>query len=364
MHNADGAGGSGVLHEFERHLRLERGRSENTVRAYLRDVGSLAAAVWPEGMPPFGPATLARLDLEGLRAWLAVDAQAGASPATLARHAAAARTFCAWARREGLLSVDPSARLRAPKRQQHLPAVLRQQQVTRLLDGARTGGTGTDTGASTGTPAGPAAAPAAGRAAPRDATEPPPTTAGTDGPRPGSGAHDEEPRAAALRLRDAAALELLYASGVRVGELVGLDVDDLDLHRRTVRVLGKGNKERVVPFGAPAAAAIEAWLRTGRQALWSPAAGPALFTGVRGARWGSRQARDMVDKALEALGDTSARGPHALRHTAATHLLDGGADLRSVQELLGHSSLATTQLYTHVSVERLREGYRRAHPRA
>lgn len=182
-------------------------------------------------------------------------------------------------------------------------------------------------------------------------------------PTPG-GASPEEPREAALRLRDAAALELLYASGVRVGELVGLDVDDVDLHRRTVRVLGKGNKERVVPFGLPAANALQDWMSQGRPVLWEPAAGPALFTGVRGARWGSRQARETVDRALEALGDTSARGPHTLRHTAATHLLDGGADLRSVQELLGHSSLATTQLYTHVSVERLREGYRRAHPRA
>lgn len=369
-----------MLREFERHLRLERGRSENTLRAYLRDVGSLAQAVWPEGMPPFRPAALDRLDLEGLRGWLAADAQAGASPATLARHAAAARTFCAWARREGLLSVDPSARLRAPKRQQHLPPVLRQQQVTRLLDGARAGGVPTDapSRARAADPAGglppagrePGAARPAGTA-PRNAVPNaaalkaaqlnPAAPAGT--PTPG-GASQEEPREAALRLRDAAALELLYASGVRVGELVGLDVDDVDLHRRTVRVLGKGNKERVVPFGLPAANALQDWMSQGRPVLWAPAAGPALFTGVRGARWGSRQARETVDRALEALGDTSARGPHTLRHTAATHLLDGGADLRSVQELLGHSSLATTQLYTHVSVERLRDGYRRAHPRA
>jgi integrase/recombinase XerC len=326
-----GDGGDGVLEAFERHLRLERGRSENTIRAYTRDVAALAASAWPAGMPTEAEGALDGLDLDALRDWLAADAQAGASPATLARHAAAARTFCAWARREGLLSVDPSARLRAPKRQQHLPPVLRQAQVQRLLD----------TAAHTGAPArssGPAA--------------------------PVVGPEEAARREAAVRLRDAAALELLYASGVRIGELVGLDLDDIDRGRRTLRVLGKGNKERVVPYGAPAERALEAWVRRGRTVLWTPAAGPALFVGVRGARWGSRGARETVDRALEGLGDTSARGPHTLRHTAATHLLDGGADLRSVQELLGHSSLATTQLYTHVSVERLREGYRRAHPRA
>lgn len=161
-------------------------------------------------------------------------------------------------------------------------------------------------------------------------------------------------------------MELLYATGVRVGELAGLDIDDLDPDRRTLRVLGKGNKERTVPFGVPAAVAVDDWLRRGgRQAVVTATSGPALFLGVRGNRVDPpRQIRAVVSQLLQALGDTSATGPHALRHSAATHLLDGGADLRAVQEILGHSSLATTQIYTHVSVDRLRKSYQQAHPRA
>lgn len=159
-------------------------------------------------------------------------------------------------------------------------------------------------------------------------------------------------------------VELLYATGIRVGELTGLDVDDVDPDRRTLRVLGKGNKERTVPFGVPAAVALDDWLRRGRPALVVSLSGPALFLGQRGKRVDPRQVRSVVGNLLEALGDTAATGPHALRHSAATHLLDGGADLRAVQEILGHSSLATTQIYTHVSVERLRNSYRQAHPRA
>jgi integrase/recombinase XerC len=167
-----------------------------------------------------------------------------------------------------------------------------------------------------------------------------------------------------LPLRDRAMVELLYATGVRVGELAGLDIDDLDPDRRTLRVIGKGNKERTVPYGLPAALAVDDWLRRGRPALATGASGPALFLGARGNRVDQRQVRSVVRALLEALGDTSATGPHALRHSAATHLLDGGADLRAVQEILGHSSLATTQIYTHVSVDRLRKSYLQAHPRA
>jgi integrase/recombinase XerC len=159
-------------------------------------------------------------------------------------------------------------------------------------------------------------------------------------------------------------VELLYATGVRVGELAGLDVDDLNPDRRTLRVIGKGNKERTVPYGVPAALAVDDWLRRGRPVLANDRSGPALFLGSRGSRVDQRQVRAVVKDLFEALGDTSATGPHALRHSAATHLLDGGADLRAVQEILGHSSLATTQIYTHVSVERLRHSYQQAHPRA
>ncbi|MGO3152237.1 MAG: tyrosine recombinase XerC [Galactobacter sp.] len=297
-----------LLDQYSRHLSLERGRSQNTVRAYLADIGSLLGSLGADQDSRTGD-VLGALDLAALRSWVAAAGEAGASNATVARHVAAARNFCAWARREEWLDVDPSVRLRAPKRAKTLPPVLQRGQMDRLMEHL---------------------------------------------------GQEEGPEAD----RDRAAIELLYATGIRVGELVGLDVDDVDQDRRTVKVLGKGNKERVVPYGVPAAHALDDWLRRGRPALAAEHSGPALFLGRRGGRWNQRQVRERVDRALSGLGDTSASGPHALRHTAATHLLDGGADLRSVQELLGHSSLATTQLYTHVSVERLRDGYRQAHPRA
>jgi integrase/recombinase XerC len=167
-----------------------------------------------------------------------------------------------------------------------------------------------------------------------------------------------------VALRDRAMLELLYASGIRVAELVGLDEGDLDLGRRLVRVLGKGSKERAVPYGTPAAEAVAAWQRRGRPLLQTPASGPALFVGVRGARIDPRVVRRVVHQAVGREPDAPDIGPHGLRHSAATHLLEGGADLRSVQELLGHASVATTQRYTHVSIDRLRRVYRQAHPRA
>jgi integrase/recombinase XerC len=169
-------------------------------------------------------------------------------------------------------------------------------------------------------------------------------------------------------LRDHAMLEALYGSAIRVSELTGLDRDDVDLERATLRVLGKGSKERVVPFGLPARRAIEAYLVRGRPGLVERAVGAqpgaALFLGVRGARISSRAVYDVVARELGEVLGTSAVGPHALRHSAATHLLDGGADLRAVQEMLGHASLGTTQIYTHVSSERLAATYKLAHPRA
>jgi integrase/recombinase XerC len=214
--------------------------------------------------------------------------------------------------REERIAVDPALRLKAPKRERSLPGVLQSSQLTRLLGQLE------------------------------------------------HSAADGEP----LAVRNRAIVELLYATGVRVGELAGLDIDDLDPDRRTLRVLGKGNKERTVPYGVPAAVAVDDWLRRGRPLLARENSGPALFLGARGRRVDQRQVRELVNRLLEALGDTSASGPHALRHSAATHLLDGGADLRAVQEILGHSSLATTQIYTHVSVDRLRKSYQQAHPRA
>ena len=207
---------------------------------------------------------------------------------------------------------DPAVRLQAPRRDSYLPTVLRAEQATQLLE----------------------------LAAVR--------------------ADDSLP----THLRDRAALELLYGTGIRVGELVGLDVDDVDSARRTVRVVGKGDKQRVVPFGLPADRAVRDWLTRGRPRLVTASSGPALLLGARGGRWDQRQVRDVVHRVLAATPDAPDAGPHALRHSAATHLLDGGADLRSVQEILGHASLATTQVYTHVSTERLRRTYQQAHPRA
>ncbi|NUL48752.1 tyrosine recombinase XerC [Cellulosimicrobium funkei] len=316
---------------FADHLMHERNRSEQTVRAYVSDVEGLVTEVaeHEQLVPVEGawPEVLEGLDLADLRGWLGRLSAAGRSRSTLARKTASVRVFMAWAVREGHLDQDPSLRLSSPKRSGTLPDALSADQAGRLLD-------------------------TAGAPAPEDARE------------------------RAVTLRDAALLEVLYATGLRVSELVGLDRQDVDHERRTLVVTGKGGKQRTVPFGAPAAVSLERWLDHGRRVLIpgdpsghrpSSSSGPdrnALFLGVRGGRLGVRQVREVVNRALAGLGDTAARGPHVLRHTAATHLLDGGADLRSVQELLGHSSLQTTQLYTHISVERLREGYRQAHPRA
>lgn len=323
---ADAPGGEGafdLLGRFERHLRAERGRSPHTVRAYAGDVRALldfAAAA--------GVSEPCDITLPVLRAWLAEAAGRGAARASTARRAAAVRAFFRWATRSGHLPSDPSTRLVSPRRNRTLPTVLRAEQVRSLVEGRA----------------------AAGPVAGAGAGDPPPATA-TD---------DVE---TALRLRDRALLELLYASGLRVGELVALDVDDVDLDERTVRVLGKGNKERVVPVGIPARDAVRAWVRRGRPILAAQRAGAALFVGRRGSRLDQRRVRETVHAAAAETGVPDL-APHALRHSAATHLLDGGADLRVVQELLGHASLGTTQIYTHVSAQRLRDAYSQAHPRA
>lgn len=292
---------------FQRYLQGERARSTHTVRAYMADVQSLLGFAVQEGVHDLG-----HLELGLLRRWLGAQSEAGMARSTLARRAATARSFTSWALREELIATDPALRLQAPKREKSLPGVLQQQQISRMVNSL-------DTAAADGSP---------------------------------------------MAVRDRAMVELLYATGVRVGELAGLDIDDLDPDRRTLRVIGKGNKERTVPFGVPAAVAVDDWLRRGRPAVVTGTSGPALFLGVRGNRVDPRQIRSVVAELLHALGDTAATGPHALRHSAATHLLDGGADLRAVQEILGHSSLATTQIYTHVSVDRLRKSYQQAHPRA
>ncbi|MFW3169518.1 tyrosine recombinase XerC [Geodermatophilus sp. CPCC 206100] len=293
-----------ALAGYEEHLRTQRDLSEHTVRGYVTD------AVWLlDHLVRRGGTRADDLDLATLRSWLAQGRTRGAERATTARRAAAARSLTAWLRRAGLTPEDVGLRLVSPKARRTLPDVLAPDQARALVESA---------------------------------------------------AGAEEP----VGLRDAVVLELLYASGIRVSELVGLDVDDVDRGRRLLRVLGKGRKERSVPYGAPAERALDAWLTRGRPALATDRSGPALLLGSRGGRLDPREVRRTVHAAVADTPGAPDIGPHGLRHTAATHVLEGGADLRSVQELLGHASLATTQIYTHVTVERLRAVHAQAHPRA
>ena len=279
-----------ALPAFERHLRAERGRSVHTVRAYLRDVETFLseAGVGDDD-------GLREVSLADLRAWLGVLSRRGAARASIARTSASLRTFFGWLERTGRISTDPSLRLTAPSRHRTLPPVLAQRSATALLDVAEVA------------------------------------------------ADDDDP----IHLRNRAALELLYATGIRVGELVGLDVDDVDLASDVLRVVGKGDKERRVPFGVPARQAVAEWLTRGRPRLVGPQSGPALLLGRRGRRADQRQIRSVVHDLLQHVPDAPDLGPHGLRHSAATHLLEGGADLRMVQELLGHSDVRTTMIYTH-----------------
>jgi integrase/recombinase XerC len=294
-----------LMSDFALHLRAQRGLSGNTERAYVGDVEHLLSFASDRGC-----ATLDRVTLDVLRAWLGSMAGQRLSRATLARRTAAARTFFAWAVRTSRLAADPSARLAAAKVATRLPSVLAARDVAVLLDAAR----------------------------------------------------DRTVDAGPTAVRDWAAAELLYATGVRVGELCSADLTDVDVDERTLRVMGKGGKERVVPFGVPAATALHDWLAV-RVQLVVPGSPDALFLGARGGRLDQRRLRAAVH-ALAAGAGVDDVAPHGLRHSAATHLLEGGSDLRSVQELLGHASLATTQRYTHVTAERLRSAYQLAHPRA
>lgn len=298
---------SAALAAYERHLAVERDLAPHTVRAYLADLRGLA-----EHATRLRVTSPSRLDLRCLRSFLAGLQTRGRARSTLARRATAVRMFTGWLVRTGRANTDPGALLANPKAHKALPSVLREDEVRALLD--RTAEACTDDGA--------------------------------------------------IGVRDLAVLELLYATGIRVGELAALDLDDVDYERRVVRVFGKGRKERSVPYGAPAAGALRRWVDVARQQLRRDGSGPALFLGARGGRIDQRAVRTLVHARLAAVEDAPDLGPHGLRHTAATHLLEGGADLRSVQELLGHASLATTQVYTHVSTDRLRRAYRQAHPRA
>ncbi|MFC6017401.1 tyrosine recombinase XerC [Plantactinospora solaniradicis] len=292
-----------AVDEFARHLARVDNRSAHTVRAYVADVVSLL-----DHAGRMGCTEPRDLDITVLRSWLAKLRTLGAARASLARRAASARTFSAWAHRTGLLETDVGAPLASPRAHRELPTVLRADQATELV------------------------------------------LAPGDDPSP-------------LASRDRVMLELLYATGIRVSELCGLDLGDVDAARRVVRVLGKGGKERSVPYGLPAQRALDDWLRLGRPTFAGPTSGAALLLGVRGGRLQPTVVRRIVGDYARA-ANLPRTSPHGLRHSAATHLLEGGADLRTVQELLGHATLSSTQIYTHVSVERLRAAYRQAHPRA
>ncbi len=294
-----------VVADFALHLTAARGLSPHTVRAYCGDVRHLLAFARRRGR------RWDDVDLTVLRAWLAAMVAARLARATLARRGAAVRAFYAWAAAERLVPSDPALRLVTAQPGSTLPTALGLEQATTLVETAR------------------------------------------------DAAQEGDP----IALRDWASIELLYATGARVAELVGLDVDDVDRGTRLVRLLGKGAKERVVPFGLPAARAVDAWLERGRPALATAHSGSALLLGSRGGRVDQRQIRAAVHRAAARAG-VEDLAPHGLRHTAATHLVHGGSDLRSVQEILGHASLATTQRYTHVTADRLRTAYLQAHPRA
>ena len=297
---------SAVLGDYERHLSRERNLSDHTVRAYLGDIAGML-----DHASRLGHTQMDTIDLRSLRSWLAKQQTLGKSRTTIARRATAARVFTAWLLRTGRAPVDAGAQLASSRAHKPLPHVLRESEARALVDQA--------------------------------------AALADDGP---------------IGQRDAAILELLYATGIRVGELCGLDIDDVDQERNVVRVFGKGRKERMVPFGLPARRALELWLTSGRPVVRRDGARAALFLGARGQRIDPRAVRRLVHERIAGVEGAPDIGPHGLRHTAATHLLEGGADLRSVQELLGHSSLATTQIYTHVTTDRLRKAYQQAHPRA
>jgi integrase/recombinase XerC len=293
---------------YSHYLVNEKALSTHTVRAYLGDLDSFV-----EHLANNGVTEIEEINLQLVRSWLATQQVRGGARTTLSRRAVSIRLFTKWAAKRRYLATDVGATLATPKPHRTLPGVLTQSDAATAMDSMAT------------------------RAAEFDT----PTS-----------------------IRDVAIVELLYATGARVSEVCGLDLEDLDFHRNTIRVLGKGNKERMIPMGAPAVKALNTYINDARPQLANDKSARALFLGARGKRIDQRAVRTIVYEALSALEGVERMGPHALRHSAATHLLEGGADLRTVQEILGHSSLATTQIYTHVSTDRLRQAFKQAHPRA
>jgi integrase/recombinase XerC len=297
-----------LIAAFTRHLEVERSLSVHTIRAYIGDLESLV-----DHLQNIGVADISQLELIHLRSWLANQQVKGGARTTLSRRAVSVRLFTKWAVKNKYLAKDVAATLATPKGHRTLPEVLEIADAKVAMDSLAT-----------------------------------------------RAAEEETP----ISLRDVAMVEMLYASGARVAELCGLDLGDIDYDRQTIRVLGKGNKERTIPLGNPAMRALNAYLKDARDSLKNAQSANAVFLGARGKRIDQRTVRTVVYNALQAIEGIERMGPHALRHSAATHLLEGGADLRTVQEILGHASLATTQIYTQVSTERLQKAFKQAHPRA
>lgn len=297
-----------LIAAFTRHLEVERSLSVHTIRAYIGDLESLL-----NHLETIGVTDISKLELVHLRSWLANQQVKGGARTTLSRRAVSVRLFTKWAVKNKYLAKDVAATLATPKGHRTLPEVLDIADAKTAMDSLAT-----------------------------------------------RASEEETP----ISLRDVAMVELLYATGARVAELCGLDMSDIDYDRQTIRVLGKGNKERTIPLGNPAMKALNVWLKVGRDSIKNSLSGNAVFLGTRGKRIDQRTVRTVVYNALQAIEGIERMGPHALRHSAATHLLEGGADLRTVQEILGHASLATTQIYTHVSTERLQKAFKQAHPRA
>jgi len=302
------SGFEALLADYVRHLQGQRNLAAHTVRAYQTDLQNLFTH-----LDRLGIDSLDKVGLRALRSWLAKQHTLGHARTTLQRRAAAARVFFAWAHEAGHITTDPAANLRSPRTTRILPPTLDRTTAAHMLDEA--------------------------------------IVAARETPGP-------------VAARDVALLEVLYSTGIRVSELCGLDLNDLDRERRVIRVFGKGNKERTVPLGGPALRAVDAWIGRARSQLLTDQSGQAVFIGERGKRIDPRVVRRVVHRSLRMTEGAPDLGPHGLRHAMATHLLEGGADLRSVQEILGHASLATTQIYTHVTDERLRSAFEQAHPRA
>ena len=297
-----------LIAQYEEHLAMVRNLSENSIRGYVGDLESFLSHMEKLNILEFKDLTI-----EHIRSWLANLQTTGVARSTLTRRIVSIRAFTNWAAANGWLTSDLGVNLAVPKPHKVLPEVLNVEDAATVLKALE-------------------------------------VKAGEE--------------TTAINLRDLAMLEVLYASGIRVSELCGLNLGDIDTSRNTLSVIGKGDRQRVVPLGLPAMKALQNYLSNARGEFLNNKSADAVFLGSRGKRIDQRTVRTVVYEALSALEGVERMGPHGLRHSAATHLLEGGADLRTVQEILGHASLATTQIYTHVSTERLQKAFKQAHPRA